>query len=106
MCTKKVVTFGCPRVGDSDFARAFEHCMNDMRISQHWRVVNKCDSVPTVLPPAWRYAHAVHGVVLTRKGKLKTLQQQASINADWITGQENAVVCFAAPPTVQSVLHF
>lgn len=61
-----VVTFGCPRVGDEAFARAFneQHAQNSVRF------VNNNDAVPRI-PYKWMgYSHVFRQQKFDRRGRL------------------------------------
>jgi hypothetical protein len=49
----QVVTFGAPRIGDSDFARLLDH-----NLHQYTRIENWCDPVPWIPTylRGWRHA--------------------------------------------------
>ena len=56
-------SYGCPRVGDRDFAQAYR--------ARHYRIVNRSDMVPMVPPPGI-YKHAGEFVYLDGNNELRT----------------------------------
>lgn len=61
-----IYTFGCPRVGDADFA-AWENASG----IHHWRIVNRADIVPMVPLLAMGYRHGGTMIYRDRVGTIR-----------------------------------
>jgi hypothetical protein len=60
----KLITIGCPRVGNDTFASSLDHV-------QQVRLVNCCDVVTRVPTPELGYSHSSVATYITRNGSLK-----------------------------------
>ena len=81
---KKVITFGQPRVGGSDFKKAFNSQY------EHIRLVNNNDIVPSV-PPAPFYRHTGTSVYYDRKDNCYVNPSKIKLIDCWLSGFWNAV---------------
>lgn len=73
-----LITFGCPRVGDDDFADALE-----ARASlQIVRVVDCCDVVPTVPPSFMGYQHVGEARHIDHQGQILQSPSYAALKRD------------------------
>ena len=78
-----LITFGCPRVGDDDFADALE----SRATLQMIRVVDCCDLVPTVPPPYMGYHHAGEALHIDHQGLILKSPSYAELRLDRRAGR-------------------
>lgn len=79
-----LITFGCPRVGDDDFADALE----SRATLQINRVVDCCDVVPTVPPPYMGYHHAGAALYIDHQGLILKGPSYAELRLDRRAGRK------------------
>lgn len=89
-----LITFGCPRVGDDEFA---DFLLNQLHL-QITRVVNCCDVVPTVPPTFMSYVHVSNGVYLDHNGKLLVNPTVNALKSDRAEGRKIYIPLYAADP--------
>ena len=89
-----LITLGCPRVGDDDFARYVQSAAH----LQITRVVNCCDVVPTVPFEFMGYVHVGNATHLDRHGQILVSPQYAQLKADRSAAVEEYNALYLANP--------
>lgn len=78
-----LITFGCPRVGDDDFADILE----SRKTLKMIRVVDCCDVVPTIPPPYMGYDHAGEALHIDHQGGILKSPSYAELRRDRRAGR-------------------
>lgn len=89
-----LITFGCPRVGDDDFA-GYVSSQQGLTIT---RVVNCCDAVPMVPFPFMGYEHVGNALHIDLNGLLLDKPTYAELRADRHAARHAYAAIFAADP--------
>lgn len=72
-------TFGCPRIGQNEFAKSIRDNLTHEMTGSSWRIVNDNDLVPKV-PPVWKldpeFIHLNEGYTIKKDAKPQKLASE------------------------------